>query len=83
MKASTKKVKESAAKIHNSYFNSKKHWASIQNGEAAFMNRSDQFMKMAADLHHIAETPRAHEYADAIMSVILKDMCEVRRKWFK
>lgn len=83
MKDSTRRVRETAMNISHNYFDNKKRWASIQNGEDAFMNRANQFMQMASDLHYIAETPRAHECADNLTSVILKDVCEARRKWFK
>lgn len=82
MRDSTKQVREMAMKISYNYFYAKRHWASIQNGEAAFMNRAKQFLAAAHDLESIAETPRAHETVSNLINVINRDVNEVRAEWF-
>lgn len=82
MRDSTRQVREMAMKISYNYFNNKKRYASIQNGEAAFMNRAKRFLAMAHDLESIAETPRAHETVSNLITVINRDVNEVRAKWF-
>lgn len=74
MKDSTKRVRDTAQNISYNYFNNKKRWAAIQQGERVFVNRANQFIGMANDLHLIAETPRAHEIIENLKTAINKDV---------
>lgn len=82
MKRSTKRIYGLIEGLNAGYFNNKRHWASIQNGRAAFINRASQYFDAAAGLYEQAETRAARERIGRFMDAITNDTHKIIAEYF-